>query len=400
MPIGKITLSAIDQLEPNSTLWDPHLKGFGVRKNPKRKATFVLKTQVNRRQSWITIGRLGQPWTVETARKEALRLLGEAASGVNIADKHGTAKKGAEFAAVADEYLATHVSKLRARTREVYATIVQKHLKPHFKSYSFDQIERRQIAKLHASMAETPRNANHALAVLSSLMSWAEEHGYKTKESNPCLKIKKYREVKRKRYLTLEEVAALGSVIREAEEKGAHTPYTLAAIKLLLLTGARLTEILTLKWDYVDLYRGHFNLPDSKTGSKTIHLNQPAVDVLTKLPRLSGNPYVIVGLVEGQHLVNLQKPWRALRKQAGLEMCGSTTCGTPLRRSGSTTVPPWRWLGTFLVMPVLKPRLATATFLMRRPRRWHGGPVPSSGMPCPGRAAAKQAFAAWPTNER
>ena len=146
MPIGKITLSAIDQLEPNSTLWDPHLKGFGVRKNPKRKATFVLKTQVNRRQSWITIGRLGQPWTVETARKEALRLLGEAASGVNIADKHGTSKKGAGFDVVADEYLATHVSKLKARTREVYATIVQKHLKPHFKSYSFNQIERRQIA--------------------------------------------------------------------------------------------------------------------------------------------------------------------------------------------------------------------------------------------------------------
>ena len=318
MPIGKITLSAIDQLEPNSTLWDPHLKGFGVRKNPKRKATFVLKTQVNRRQSWITIGRLGQPWTVETARKEALRLLGEAASGVNITDKHGTPKRGADFEVVADEYLATHASKLKARTREVYATIVQKHLKPYFKGYSFDQIERRQIAKLHTSMAETPRNANHALAVLSSLMSWAEEYGYKAKESNPCLKIKKYREVKRKRYLSLDELGTLGQVIREAEEKGAHSSYTLAAIKLLLLTGARLTEILTLKWDYVDLYRGHFNLPDSKTGSKTIHLNQPAVDVLTKLPRLSHNPYVIVGLVEGAHLVNLQKPWRAIRKLAGL----------------------------------------------------------------------------------
>src|SRR5262249_30185214 len=148
------------------------------------------------------------------------------------------------------------------------------------------------------------------LSVLSKFFSWMEDQEYRPRDTNPCRKFKKYRETKRKRYLTPNEMAQLGAVIREAEEKKSHTQYTLAAIRLLLLTGARLSEILTLKWEYVDLYRDLLNLPDSKTGEKVIHLNGPAKDVLKSLIRLSNNPYVIVGQVEGQHLVNLQKPWR------------------------------------------------------------------------------------------
>jgi integrase len=93
----------------------------------------------------------------------------------------------------------------------------------------------------------------------------------------------------------------------------------LAAIRLLLLTGARLSEILTLRWTYLDTHRRVLALPDSKTGAKVIPLNQPALDVLASLSRLKNNPFVLPGLVEGQHLVNLQKPWRRVRKEAGLE---------------------------------------------------------------------------------
>ena len=87
---------------------------------------------------------------------------------------------------------------------------------------------------------------------------------------------------------------------------------------MLLFTGARLSEILTLRWDWIDFQRGVIRLPDSKTGPKTLYLNAPALSVLSALPRIEGNPFVICGDKKGAHLVNLQKPWRAIRTSAAL----------------------------------------------------------------------------------
>ena len=110
------------------------------------------------------------------------------------------------------------------------------------------------------------------------------------------------------------ELARLGEALASYDG----SPYVPAAVKLLLFTGARLSEVLGLRWDYVDFERGEARLPDSKTGAKTLHLPPPALAVLATLPRLAGNPYVIVGGVEGAALVNLEKPWRAIRATAGL----------------------------------------------------------------------------------
>jgi integrase len=90
------------------------------------------------------------------------------------------------------------------------------------------------------------------------------------------------------------------------------------SVGLLILTGARLTEILTLRWEYVDLINGVLRLPDSKTGAKGIFLNEAAAKVLREIPRMAGNPYVIVGKKAGARLINLQKPWRRLRTAANL----------------------------------------------------------------------------------
>ena len=96
-------------------------------------------------------------------------------------------------------------------------------------------------------------------------------------------------------------------------------PFIMAAIRLLVLTGARLNEILTLRWDWVGFDAQCLRLPDSKTGAKTVYLNPPAMKVLAEIPKLEGNPHVICGGKSGAHLINLQKPWRRIRKQAGLD---------------------------------------------------------------------------------
>jgi integrase len=115
--------------------------------------------------------------------------------------------------------------------------------------------------------------------------------------------------------LSGDELARLGDALAAYDG----SPYAAAAIKLLVFTGARLGEVLGLRWKWVDFERGEARLPDSKTGAKTLHLPPPALEVLAELPHVAGNPYVIVGGKPGAALVDLDKPWYAIRKSAGLE---------------------------------------------------------------------------------
>ena len=114
------------------------------------------------------------------------------------------------------------------------------------------------------------------------------------------------------------ELQRLGQALTAAEASETESKYAVAAFRILLLTGCRLAEIQTLEWRHVDLEQKELRLPDSKTGAKTVHLGDAAVALLGALPRISGNPYVIVGKKEKAHLTDLQHPWRRIRKAAGL----------------------------------------------------------------------------------
>jgi integrase len=120
-------------------------------------------------------------------------------------------------------------------------------------------------------------------------------------------------------FLSDPEVARLLEALYTAEEAKTASPWAIAAVRLPLYTGARLNEILTLRWEWVDWQRRLLLLPISKTGPKSIVLSGRAVAVLGRIPRIEGNPYVICGKRPGAHLVNLQKPWRRIRKAAGLD---------------------------------------------------------------------------------
>jgi integrase len=150
------------------------------------------------------------------------------------------------------------------------------------------------------------------------MMNLAEQWGLRTDGSNPCRHVKKYGEQKRKRYLSRDEMQRLGETLASAQRNKTENEFVLTAVALLALTGPRLTEILKLKWGYVDLVDGKLCLPDSKTGAKEIYLNDAACAILRDIPRLAGNPYVIAGRLEGVRLINLQKPWCRIRAAAGL----------------------------------------------------------------------------------
>ena len=123
----------------------------------------------------------------------------------------------------------------------------------------------------------------------------------------------------RQRFLSEAELARLGDVLTEAEVDRTEDPYAIAALRLLIFTGCRRDEILTARWEWLDCDRGLLNLPDSKTGAKTIFLSPPALEVIASIPRVANNPFIIVGKRAGQHWVNLRKVWIRIRKEAALE---------------------------------------------------------------------------------
>ena len=175
-------------------------------------------------------------------------------------------------------------------------------------------LRRDDVAALHHEMREKPYQANRTLGVVSKMMNQAEAWGLRPDRSNPCYRVRKCKEKKRERFLTTDELARLG---RALDEEESFAPSAVTAFRLLLYTGARLSEVQTLKWEHIRDDR--IRLPDSKTGAKTIPLNGPALEVLAATKRVEGNPYVVTGTAEGAHLTDLQKPWRRVRKAAGLE---------------------------------------------------------------------------------
>lgn len=314
----KITKPAVDRMKAGQTLRDVEIKGFGVRRQ-NGAPSYFLQRRINGQLRWLTIGVHGSPWTPELARREALRLLATISQGQDptLARQMAISKPSVEDAA--KQFMETHATTLKSRTREEYARLLRLHIIPCLGKLLAEDVAKAHVVKFHASLAATPAGANFALAVMSKLFRWCEDMGYRPEGANPCRGIKKYRQAKHERFLSREELGRLGSVLGRADIDQQASLFAVAAIWLLILTGARLNEILTLQWRFVDLERRLLLLPDSKTGQKTIRLSDQAADVFGRLPRVKGNPHVIVGSVEGSHLVNLQKPWRRIRSLADLE---------------------------------------------------------------------------------
>ena len=312
----KISKQALKSIAPGETLWDTDLKGFGARRQ-KDCVSFFLKCRYRGRQRWVTIGRLGQPWTVETARAEVLRRLSGIADGID--PRRSTPTSSLTIAEGFQRYLIEHAPKLKPRTLEEYQRLANNDIVPALGTLHVDEDVTPDIVRFHTKLANTPRKANFALVLLSGFFTWAEEASLRPEGKNPCTGITKYRETKRERFLNTKELKRLGEVLAQCEATSSESAFTLAAIRLLILTGARRNEILTLKWAYVDKQRAQLRLPDSKSGAKIIRLSKPALAELSAIPKVKGNDYVIVGDKKGRHLVNLQDPWQRIRKAAGIE---------------------------------------------------------------------------------
>jgi integrase len=319
----KLTKRSVEGLGVRATnyiAFDHELPGFGVRVMPSGKRFFLVQYRRHGRTRRVMLGQFG-PLTAEVARRRALMLLAEARSGgSDPAAERDALRQSLTVEQLAARFLKEHVAvRCKPTTQSEYRRSVELFIDPFFGKQRIRSVTTADVAELHGSLSHIPYQANRTLGVLSKMMNLAEIWGLRDRHSNPCEDIQRYPERKRERFLSLEEVKALGRVLDTAESEGSEGKYACTAFRLLLLTGCRLSEIQKLEWKHVYLDEGELRLPDSKTGAKTIHLGAAAIALLRTLPRFEKNPFVIVGKNSGSHLTDLQRPWRRIRAIAGLD---------------------------------------------------------------------------------
>ena len=315
--IPRITKRSVDAVKVGGAdivYWDGELTGFGLRVRRSGRKSYVVQTRIAGKLCWFTIGPHG-PLNPNQARARALEILACAKKGIDPRDADARREAQPSMADLGRRFLEEYVPvHCKPSTREEYRRSVRLFVDPVIGELRVPEVQRKDIAALHHGLRDKPYQANRTLGVLSKMFSLAEVWGWRPDGSNPCRHVKRYKEHKRERFLSPEETERLGQVLREAEEE---MPSAVAAFRLLLLTGCRMSEIRDLRWEYVK--NDCIELPDAKTGGRVVPLGPEARAVLSAISRDEDNPWVISGRLPGSHLTDLQRPWRRIRKQAGLE---------------------------------------------------------------------------------
>ena len=218
------------------------------------------------------------------------------------------------FEVVAEEVLQRYGRNWKPRTLAVNRGYYANQILPWFRGRRIADITNADVREWFASLHATPVAADRSAPVLSVIMTCAETYGYRPQESNPCRGIRRYRRKGRERFLSEEEIRRLGRALQHHES--AHPMYV-AIIQLLLLTGCRRREIVTLRWK--EYREGHLHLEDSKIGPRMVWLSSPARRILDEQPRTT--PWVFPSSRTGNsiHVNPVESFWRRLRSEIGLQ---------------------------------------------------------------------------------
>jgi integrase len=319
----KLNKRLIESTKPghkDTLLWDNELTGFMAKVTPKgKRCYFLVYRDRSRIQRWKKIG--NHPViTCEEARGVARKWLNSLTHGKEPSANKKNASKTMDptIKELAARYMAEHAPRKKPSSQKSDGLLWKNQILPSIGNVKVASLTREEVLGLHSSLKDMPTTANRVLSLLSKALNLAELWGYRPDGSNPCRHIPKNRENKREYFLSSEELERLAAVLSEEEQKGGSIPSAVLAIRLLILTGCRLGEILTLQWKEVDFERQCLNLSDSKTGSRVVYLSAEALELLKACHREERNPYVISGKKEQAHLVNLRKAWCRIREKANL----------------------------------------------------------------------------------
>ena len=350
---AKLSKRTVDAAKPPASgearLWDDELAGFCLRVYATGRKVYAVKFRVGARQRWATIGVHGKPWrgsaalTPEEARREAKVILGAAADGEDATNEKRERRTAATVAHLIDRYLeegpATKPAK-RASSWVADRGNLNHHVRPLLGNRLVKDLTRSDLARMvkaigagdtaQPEVKTRPRGralirggegiAARVLAASSAMFSWGIEHGLGTE--NPARSVRLPKRPALERFLSAEEAAAALAKLSQLEEAGQVAKPLGDIIRLLLLTGARKTEIVALSWHEVDFSRKRLVLaPErtkagNKTGERRIALSAAAASVLEEQPGREG--WVFPSVRGDGHVTGVQKAWERVRAAAGL----------------------------------------------------------------------------------
>lgn len=346
----KLTKRFVESVKPAAAdlvIFDDGIPGFGLRVLPTGVRSYLVQYRNRQgRSRRLTLGKHGKI-TAERARKDALRVFDAVRAGGDPVAERRAFLDAPLVSDLLDRYIAEHVEKRnRPRTREEVKRLVERHIRPALGQHKVAAVTRHDVAKLHRSLEGTPRQANFVLAVCSKVFSLAEFWSMRPEGANPCSKIERNREHARERFLSAAELARLGATLRQAETSGLpwkldprraaskhlakpenqRTLYkrvTTAAIELLLFTGCRLSEVLTMRWSQVDFDAGTIMLAETKSNrSQVVVMNAPARQVLKGLEKATGSEWVLPSTTDAKQPLSkaaIEAAWQRIRAVAKLD---------------------------------------------------------------------------------
>lgn len=373
MPTAKLTKRTVDGIKADGrrTLWfDADLKGFGLKVEPTGVMSWFVEYRpgaggrgtVKKR---VTLGKAGT-LAPDEARGLAKGLLARVQAGEDPAADKTAAREAKSVAELCDLYLdeaergnviGRRGAVKKASTLATDRGRIARHIKPLLGKKAVRDVTRADVERLLRDIAagktaadvKTGKHgraivtggkgtATRTVRLLGGIFTYAIAQGMRAE--NPVNGVRKYADGQGQRYLSTDELSRLGAALLDAETVGIAwnvkdtaskhlpkddaerrtviAPHAVAAIRLLILTGCRLGEILGLEWSHVDMERGFLILPDSKTGQKTVVLGAPAMEVLATIPRIGGCRYVIVGDQLDRPRSDLKRPWAAIARAASL----------------------------------------------------------------------------------
>jgi integrase len=325
--LTKTLAEAASPRERDYELRDALTPGFLLKVTPAGGKIFMLAyTNVQGRRRKPAIGRLGE-LTVEQARAVARDWLADVRRGEDPSAERTQARLAPDMADLCDRFMREY-SEPRNRPSTVRGNRdrIRAHILPKLGAMKVQDVTRPHIADLIGSMQATPTAANHLLSLLRKMFNLAEVWGYRPDGSNPCRHVPRYPQRSHTRFVTDDEMRRLFAYMDQAEREGLEHPFILLAIRLQFAFAARKSEILGLRWEWIDFGRRRVAWPDSKTGGMSKPLTDEAAALLEKAPRLAGSPYVVPALFSPKAPMpthTYSGGWARILKRAGVRHYGT-----------------------------------------------------------------------------
>ena len=313
----RLTDAGIARLKPGGTEYivrDSRTAGLGVRVRPSGHRSFVWHGTVNGRMVRTTIGSAAL-MTVEEARS-ACRALLDGSHPICAEGLDGRAAVPLFRDFVMENWLPARRGRYSPDWGERVERMVERQLLPAFGALRFDRLGRPHVERWFDAMSrKTPGAANKTLGLLRQIMSAAKAAGHVT--NDPVAGVRPNPGRRMTRFLSAEEIARLHRALdRLVKERPSRRPQA-DIIRLLLLTGCRKSEILTLRWAEVD--GDVLRLAEAKTGPRTVWLSEAAQAMIARQPR-TASAFVFPSPK------NSARPqyrnlglWRRARREAGIE---------------------------------------------------------------------------------